>query len=90
MSHAPGVVEFKTAQHATQARGEVYLANPGGSVRFTIHAGKKLVFEKSIDGEAKPIPFEVTFEPVKTLTLSTDPLGNDTHDWGVWLAPEIR
>jgi hypothetical protein len=90
MSHAPGVVEFKTNQHATQIKGEAYLANPGGSVRFTIHADRKLVFEKSIEGEAKSIPFDVTFEQAKTLTLSIDPLGSETHDWGVWLAPEIR
>lgn len=90
MSHAPAMVEFRLAKHATQVHGKIMLANGGGSVRFKIHVGNKCVFEKSIEGEVKTLPFEAQFEPAKLLQLEVDGIDSIDGDWSAWLAPEIR
>ena len=90
MGHAPAITEFSLSKHATQIRGKIFLGNVAGNARFTIHAGKKVVFDQVMANKAEAQSFEASFDPTKTLTLGIDPLEADNNDWCAWLAPEIR
>ena len=63
-----------------------------GSVIFKVKADDKVVFTSELisHGKGNTQRIEVAFPAANSITLITDPNGNDKQDWSVWLEPQIK
>jgi hypothetical protein len=86
--------ELPLEQKITGFRAFAGLRDGGtkGSVIFRVKADDTVVFTSEMISHAKGNKqrIEVAFPPARTITLITDPSGDDQEDWSVWIEPQVR
>lgn len=90
-AHPPARHEWKLDGSWKSLTGLAGIADGfDGSVRFTIEADGKPVWQSPTVKSGKPAPFEIDLTGVQTLILITDDAGDGpTSDWGLWLDPTL-